>query len=358
MPRDFTAALRLLDRAINERVFPGAVTAVTYRGELVLLHAAGRFTYDQSSPAVTADTIYDLASVSKVAATTLMAMILHERGVLDLNAPIVNQLPEFAVTSPHDPPAARREDVTIRMLLAHSSGLPGYERLFKRAQGRDEMLAAACCLPLEAAPGTRAEYSDPGFILLGEILQRLSGKPLDEFCRSEIFRPLGMAHTVFCPPADWKGCIPPTEDDRGYRYRVIQGEVQDENAWAMGGIAGHAGLFAPAAEVARFAECMLRGGGPILRGATVEFFTRREASPPGTSRALGWDTPSKPSQSGQYFSPRSFGHLGYAGTSLWIDPERRLSITLLTNRTWPDRQNQAIMQFRPRFHDVIGEALQ
>lgn len=355
MTRDFTAAIRLLDDAIADRVFPGAAVAVTYRGELVLLHAAGRFTYDESSPAVTTDTIYDLASVTKVVATTTIAMVLHERGILDLNAPAPAVLPEFATTSPHD--ASVRQDITIRMLLTHSSGLPGYVRLFERAWGHDEMLRAACSLPIEASPGSRAEYSDPGFILLGEILQRLAGEPLDRFCEREIFHPLGMAHTRFCPPAEWKSQVPPTEEDRTYRRRVIQGEVQDENASAMGGLAGHAGLFAPAADVARFAECMLRGGNPILRPATIELFTRREISPPGTSRALGWDTPSKPSQSGQYFSSRSFGHLGYAGTSLWIDPDRRLSVVLLTNRTWPDRQNQAIKQFRPRFHDAIVELI-
>ena len=137
----------------------------------------------------------------------------------------------------------------------------------------------------------------------------------------------------------------------------MQGEVNDENAWVMGGVAGHAGLFAPATDLARFAECMLRGGSPILKPATLELFARREVSPIGTSRALGWDTPSHPSSSGTHFSTRSFGHLGFTGTSLWIDPERQLSVTLLTNRTWPDRSSQAIKQIRPLVHDAIVEAL-
>jgi len=166
-----------------------------------------------------------------------------------------------------------------------------------------------------------------------------------------------MSHTCFNPPADARPGIPPTEDDRIYRHRLIQGEVNDENAYVMSGVSGHAGLFAPALDVARFAEFMLRGGTPILRPATIELFTRREASPAGTSRALGWDTPSPPSSSGKHFSRRSFGHLGYTGTSLWIDPERQLSITLLTNRTWPDRSSKAIQQIRPRVHDAIVEAL-
>jgi CubicO group peptidase (beta-lactamase class C family) len=181
----------------------------------------------------------------------------------------------------------------------------------------------------------------------------------DEF----VFSALGMTRTRFRPPSEWRRAIPPTE--QGVQGPgVIQGEVQDENARAFAvdsavapADAAHAGVFAPAGDIALFAEWMLRGGAPIIRSETVELFTRRETSPPGTSRALGWDTPSQPSQSGKYFSPRSFGHLGYAGTSLWIDPERRLSVTLLTNRTWPDRKSQLIKQFRPRFHDAVIKAL-
>ncbi len=143
-----------------------------------------------------------------------------------------------------------------------------------------------------------------------------------------------------------------------FRSRIIQGEVQDQNAFVLGGVAGHAGLFSTAEDLARFAHAMLNGGRPILQPETVALFTRRESAPAGTSRALGWDTPSVPSQSGRYFSTASFGHLGYTGTSLWIDPERQLSITLLTNRTWPDCSNPAIKQVRPRFHDAVIEALE
>jgi len=166
-----------------------------------------------------------------------------------------------------------------------------------------------------------------------------------------------MIHTTFNPPADTRQRIPPTADDRTFRKRIIQGEVQDENASVLGGIAGHAGLFSTAEDLARFAHSMLNGGQPILRSETVALFTRRESTPPGTSRTLGWDTPSAPSQSGKYFGPRSFGHLGYTGTSLWIDPDRQLSITWLTNRTWPDCANQAIKQVRPKFHDAVLEVL-
>lgn len=369
-----SGAFAVLRDAIEARAFPGAVAAVSFEGELVALQGVGQFTYDASSPVVLADTIYDLASVTKVVATTAAAMILYERGRLRLEMPLVEVVPEFAEGAKEKThirqnradvghlgdqrkEGEQRRQVTLRMLLTHSSGLPGYVRLFEQAQGREAMLRAACSVPLEAAPGTRAEYSDIGFILLGEALQRLAGEPLDQFCQREVFAPLGMARTGFCPPAELRKQIPPTEDDLSYRHRVIQGEVQDENASAMGGVAGHAGVFAPAADVMRFAQCMMNGGAPILRPETVALFTQRDSSISGTSRALGWDKPSQPSQSGKYFSSRAFGHLGYAGTSLWIDPERQLAIVLLTNRTWPDRGCQLIKQVRPRFHDSVIEAL-
>ncbi|MBV9608903.1 MAG: serine hydrolase [Acidobacteria bacterium] len=166
-----------------------------------------------------------------------------------------------------------------------------------------------------------------------------------------------MATTRFCPPTDWKPRIPPTADDRKFRHRIIQGEVQDENASVMGGVAGHAGLFSTAGDVSKFARCMLAGGGPVFRRETVKLFTSRQMTPEGTSRALGWDTPSMPSQSGQFFSAHSFGHLGYTGTSLWVDPQRDLAVTLLTNRTWPDCSSQLIKKFRPRFHDAMVKAI-
>lgn len=311
----------------------------------------GRFTYEADAHAVETKTIFDLASVTKVLGTTAAAMVLYERGLLDLEVPVVGVLPEFRGED------LRRDEITIRHLLTHSSGLPAYEKLFLRAQTREELLREASSVPLKNPPGTHAEYSDIGFILLGVALERMAGESLDRFCQSEIFGPLGMTHTAFNPPASWKAGIAPTADDRTFRRRVIQGEVQDENASVMGGVAGHAGLFSTASEVATFAHAMLNRGAPIVRPETMALFTRRESFPVGTSRALGWDTPSGVSQSGKYFSSSSYGHLGYTGTSLWIDPESQLSITLLTNRTWPDCSNQAIKTIRPKFHDAVMEAL-
>ena len=356
--KQFARAFAILRDGIEQHAFPGAALAVTHRGSLVASQGFGRFTYDEGANAVQAETVFDLASVTKVIATTAVAMLLYERRRLELAAPLASFLREFVKLAPRHQQTAR-EAVTVRMLLAHSSGLPAYEKLFQFAQSRDELIRAALTTHLVAAPGTCAEYSDIGFILLGEVLEAQAGLALDLFARQEIFTPLGMTRTRFNPPAEWKSEIPPTEDDRTFRRRIIQGEVNDENASAMGGVAGHAGVFSSATDVARFAECMLRGGAPLFKRDTVKLFTRREETPVGTSRALGWDTPSlTESSSGTRFSQASFGHLGFTGTSLWIDPGRQLSVTLLTNRTWPNRASQAIRQVRPRLHDAVVEGLE
>ncbi len=374
-----------MENAISAHAFPAASIAVTHRGRLIALKSFGRFTYDADSPPITPSTLFDLASLTKPVATTTMAMILYERGLLELEAPVVGVVPEFMADECGEPDP-RRRDVTFRMLLAHASGLPAYEKLFLKAHSRDDLLRAAFTTSLSTDPATHAEYSDIGFIVLGTALERIAGESLDLFCQREIFGPLEMYHTTFNPPRESRNRIPPTADERSeqkcgadtlvretpkpttvpsaspqapstFRQRIIQGEVQDENASVLGGVAGHAGQFSTAEDLARFAHAMLHGGRPILRPETIALFTRRESAPAGTSRALAWDTPSAPSQSGKYFGPRSFGHLGYTGTSLWVDPDRQLSITLLTNRTWPDCTNQAIKQVRPAFHDAVVEAL-
>jgi serine-type D-Ala-D-Ala carboxypeptidase len=354
----FARAFSILREGIARCAFPGASLAVTYRGELVASQGFGNFIFDPRSPQVHADTVFDVASLTKAIATTTMAMLLYERAKLSLDGLVSKELPDFVNLTPAHQHASRRQ-VTMRMLLAHSSGLPAYEKLFQFAGRRDELVRAALTAPLIAAPGTRAEYSDIGFIVLGEILSNIAGQPLDIFAWREIFAPLRMTRSRFNPPGEWKDDIPPTEDERSFFGRVMQGEVNDENANVMGGIAGHAGIFAPATDLARFAECMLRGGAPILKQGTIKIFTRRESTPSGTTRALGWDTPSRPeSASGTKFSDHSFGHLGFTGTSLWIDPERQLSVTLLTNRTWPDRESHGIREVRPMVHDAIVDALE
>lgn len=340
----------MLQAAIEQRAFPGTSVAITHHGRLIASKGVGHFTYEPDSPQIAPETIYDLASLTKVAATTIACMLLYERGKFRLEQKVVDVLPEFNDDG-------RRAQVTFRMLLAHSSGLPAYVKLFQTARNRGQLLEQALKIPLASEPGTRAEYSDIGFIVLGEALERITGESLDQFCSREIFAPLQLPTMTFNPAPELRAGIPPTENDQSFRHRVIQGEVNDENAWVMGGAAAHAGCFSTALDLAVLAECMLRGGAPLLDLHTVDVFTRRETAPAGTSRGLGWDTPSLPSQSGKYFSARSYGHLGFTGTSLWIDPERHLSVTLLTNRTWPDRGSQGIKQIRPAFHDAVIEAL-
>jgi len=404
----FSSAFAILRDAIGQRAFPAASVAITSQDRLVSLKAFGTLAYESDlagAPLLAAfarsgsfelspGMLFDLASLTKVVVTTTMAAILYERGLLELDAPVIGVVPEFLADSCGDVDL-RRRDVSFHMLLAHSSGLPAYEKLFLQARTRDDLLRAAFTTSLSADPGSRAEYSDIGFLVLGAALERIAGEPLDVFSQREIFGPLAMQHTTFNPPDELRPRIPPTADEREseecgadtpfdklragsvrqkptapmpfsasskaarstFRNRIIQGEVQDENAFVLGGVAPHAGLFSTAEDLARFAHMMIQQGNPILRPETVALFARRESAPTGTFRALGWDTPSSPSQSGKYFGPSSYGHLGYTGTSLWIDPQRQLSVTLLTNRTWPDCSNQAIKQVRPAFHDAVIEAL-
>jgi CubicO group peptidase (beta-lactamase class C family) len=355
----FAAAFSILEAGIAEQAFPAASIAIVHGNDLIALRSFGRHTFDPKSPAVTPETVFDLASVSKVVATTTAAAILFQHGKLALDDDVAALAPQFGNND------LRRYDVTLRHLLTHTSGLPAYVRLFESCATRDELLAAAYATPLEADPGERTEYSDIGFIILGDIIEKLAEEPLDQFCQRKIFDQLGLKHTRFRPPAEWRENIAPTRNDQAFRHKIIQGEVNDENAWVMNGVAGHAGVFSTAAEVAEFAACWMQEEtpgarsfrplkGPELKPETIAEFTRQQ---PGTTRALGWDRPTPPSSSGRHFSPQSFGHLGYTGTSLWIDPTPELAVVLLTNRTWPDAKNQAIKQTRPKFHNAVIDSL-
>ncbi|MGH9692851.1 MAG: serine hydrolase domain-containing protein, partial [Bryobacteraceae bacterium] len=353
----------ILEKAVREHAFPGCAFAVLAPGDAQpsedAAYAVGQFTYEPDARPVGPGTVFDLASLTKVLATTAAVMLLNDRRQLALDTPLAEWLPEFAATGLSD---FRRPRVTLRMLLDHSSGLPGYVRLFESVSDRLGMIEACLRQPLTADPGTRAEYSDIGFIILGYLVETITGERLDSYCQREIFAPLGMSTTRFCPGDPMRRSIPPTEDDRSFRHCVIQGEVHDENASVRGGVDGHAGLFSNALDPLRLAACMLAGGvtpsgSQLFSAQTVARFAERAQQPSGTSRALGWDTPSVPSSSGSLFSRRSIGHLGFTGTSLWIDLEAGIAVTLLTNRTWPDRSNQAIREVRPRFHDAVRRDL-
>lgn len=364
-------AFDVLDRAVSDRAFPGGVLAVGYRGELTV-HAFGRQTYEANAPAVRPDTIYDAASLTKPVVTTTLIAMLTAAGRLQLEAPVARYLPEWA----SGPNPEWRRKVTVRHLLTHTSGLPAHKDYFQMAKGsipgsdqgkpsshaqaKRELLNRILAEPLIYEPGARSEYSDLGFILLGEMVERMTGKGLDALARERIFAPLGMQDSLFNPPKELRPRIAPTENDATFRTRLVQGEVHDENAWAIGGVAGHAGLFSTAADLAAFCQMLLNGGiyahQRLLRRATIEQFTARQTLSDHT-RALGWMVPTEDSSSGHYFSARSFGHTGFTGASIWIDPEKELFVILLTNRVYPTRENEKIQQVRPAVHDAVVEAL-
>ncbi|MGB8258750.1 MAG: serine hydrolase domain-containing protein [Terracidiphilus sp.] len=353
----FASVYRVLQQAIDARAFPGCAFGLLAGSEILLQDALGRFTPEPAAPFVQPQTLFDIASVTKVAATTAAAMLLHQRGILHLDSPLGELLPGFVAGRPAASPAHR---VTLRHLLAHNSGLPGYVEFFCAAATPEALLRACLQLPLQAEPGTRAEYSDPGFILLGKAIEILARQPLDAFTEREIFAPLQMTATCYSPPPAARAAIPPTEQDAWFRHRRIQGEVQDENASVLGGVSGHAGLFSNVPDLLRFSAEILRaaaGEARLFTPGTISLFAQTQP-PSGSSRALGWDTPSPESSSaGHHFSPRSIGHLGYSGCSLWIDLDARLAAVLLSNRTWPDRSSQSIRSVRPAFHDAIREFL-
>ncbi len=357
----FPIATAVLTEAVTQRIFPGAAFGILHPEEQFAIESVGGFTYPPASTRVQRNTIFDMASISKAMATTSMAMLLWERGQLNLDEPLARRVPEFLQPGCEDGPlAARRAQVTPRMLLAHCSGLPAYSPLYKTSATANALLEACLYMPLEAPPGTQAVYSDIGFILLGHLLEQIAGEQLDSFCHREVFAPLGMSSTMYCPPVKLRATISPTADKDNFRGRILQGEVHDHNCWRLGGVSGHAGLFSNVPDTLRLADCLLNGGGNIFRPETISRFTARQNIPPSSGWTLGWDTPTAPSSSGTLFSPHSVGHLGYTGTSLWIDFDKHVAIVLLTNRTYPGDDaaaSESIKNIRPRFHDALMREL-
>jgi beta-N-acetylhexosaminidase len=348
-------AYDVLDRGVADRAFPGGVLAVGYQDELIV-HEFGRQTYDAKSPAVNVDTIYDAASLTKPVVTATLISMQVEAGRIGLDLPVARFLPEWN----DGPNPDWRKTVTVRNLLTHSSGLPAHKDYFLTLHSKREFVAAICREPLEYAPGTKTVYSDLGFILLGEILERATGKTMDQLAHDQIFAPLNMSSSMFNPPKNFLSRIAPTENDTTFRKALMQGVVHDENAFAMGGVAGHAGLFTTAGDLAAFCQMLLNGGiyghHRLLTRATISQFTAAQPLA-DNARTLGWMTPTPNSTSGRYFSPHSYGHLGFTGASIWIDPDRRLFVILLTNRVYPTRENDKIAAVRPAVHDALIESL-
>ncbi len=351
-------AFDVIEKAISGKAFPGATLAVGYRGK-VAVRAFGKLSYDAKAAAVIPNTMYDIASLTKVVATTTLVAKLAEGDFavpLDLDAKIERYLPEWA----SGPNAEWRHRVTVRHLLTHTSGLPAFKEYWRTSKGKPDTLARIFAEPLEYEPGTKEIYSDLGIILMAEIIERLTGRTLDDLAKSAIFSPLGMKNTMYRPPKKLWPQIAPTEIDNNLRHRLVQGEVHDENAFAIGGVSGHAGIFSTAPDLAAFCQMLLNGGvyahQRVLRRATIAQFTTPQQLSGGT-RTLGWAVPTEGGSSGHYFSAHSFGHTGFTGTSIWIDPDRQLFVVLLTNRVHPTRENAKIQQVRPALHDAVMQAL-
>jgi CubicO group peptidase (beta-lactamase class C family) len=360
MPDAFGEVAAILRDAIALRAFPAAGIEVGGRDGARWNAAFGTLTYDPSAAPATPDTIFDLASLTKVICTTTLAMRAIHEGRLGLDDRVSERLPDWR--------GADRATVTIRDLLSHSSGLTAYLPFFRDHTGRKDFQQAICTLALEYPPRTRSIYSDLGFILLGFILEdaaRVSSREVPTVDPAAtlpgqfdpVARAAGAEPLSFHPPRAWRPRTAPTEIDP-WRGRMLVGEVHDENAWALGGAAGHAGLFGTTAAVGAFARAVLRtiaGEDLLARADTFRRFVQR-VDVPGSSRALGWDTMLPTSSCGTRMSPSAIGHTGFTGTSLWIDWERDLYVVLLTNRVHPTRENNAIRLVRPRVHDAIMEA--
>jgi CubicO group peptidase (beta-lactamase class C family) len=360
-----------------DSAFPGAVIAVGSGGRLVLHAAVGHYAVDDPRPVDTA-TVYDLASLTKVVGLTTASMMLVHEGKLELDAPVQRYVPAFR--------GDRKERVTIRHLLAHASGLPAWRPLFTEATTRATALALVDTTPLTSEPGAAMTYSDLGAIVLTQAVEAAAGRRLDTLLAERLFGPLGMRDSRFTPPDTWHNRIAPTE--RSQQGVSIRGTVHDENAFRLGGVSGHAGLFATARDLSRFGFWLLdlwhgrlppvrrpgdsvdqpagplppgrRPGGnlPTLPADLVQAWTRRQELPSGSSWALGWDTPSGPNSSaGRKLSGLAFGHTGFTGTSIWFDPAKDLFIILLTNRVNPTRENTRIGRVRGRVADLVVDAL-
>lgn len=342
----------IMAKAIADSAFPGGQLLVSRDGAIVYNKAFGSLEYGGNSQRVNAGTLYDLASLTKVIATTSALMKLYEEGEVGLDDPVVKYVPEFGNHG--------KEKISIRNLLLHDGGLPPFKRLYLTCTSPEQALDSVYQTELIYPPGDSTAYSDFDFIVLGKVIERISGTTLDSFADSVFFGPLGMTKTAFRPEGLFNN-IAPTEFDTVLRKQLVRGVVHDENAYLLGGVAGHAGLFSTASDLAVFMQMLMNGGNyggkRYLKPETVSLFTLKQNQK--STRALGWDTKTVNgySTAGSLFSERSFGHTGFTGTSIWADPGRKVVAILLTNRVYPTRANNNIVQVRPHVHDAIIRAL-
>ncbi len=349
---DFSNVNELMEQAISDSVFPGGVLLFGIDNNFLFSKAFGHYTYDKTSTPVSTNSIFDLASVSKVVGTTSAAMILVDRGKLNLDEKVITYLPEFNNNG--------KNKITIRNLLLHNSGLPAFKKYYDEFSTAEEVINDIMNLEPIYEPGTKYIYSDLGMITLQKVIERISGKSLDKFLDENLFKPLGMNLTMYNPPNKMKQNCVPTELDDFWRMRLLQGEVHDERAYMLNGVAGHAGLFSTAEDLSKFVRMLLDGGKyndkQIISKNIIDKWTAKQTEQ--SDRGLGWDTKSKEkSSSGKYFSMNSFGHTGYTGTSIWVDKNKKLFVILLTNRVHPTRKNRKIIEFRPTIHDAIYKSV-
>ncbi len=342
-----------LNQAISDSAFPGCAISVGYRGKLIFEQSFGNFTYDPHSPKIEVNSIFDLASVTKVVATTTISMILYDQGRLDLNWRVADIVPAFQGND--------KDKVTIRQILTHTSGLPGWIRFYLELNGKERIVREICNTELVNEPGTVYVYSDLGMILMQNVIETITKKPLDQLVRDYITTPLGMKRTFFNPDSGLREEIVPTEISEWHK-KLVHGFVHDENTYVMGGVSGHAGLFSTVQDLSIFCQMYLNkglyDGKRILKSETINLFTSRQNMIEGSTRALGWDTRSEEhSMAGEFMSMSAFGHSGFTGTSIWIDPENQVFVVLLSNRVYPTRENRKISRVRPKVHNYVMKAV-
>lgn len=343
----------VIQKAIDDKAFPGAVVLVWKDGRVIYENAFGNYTYDKGSEKVYPFTLYDLASLTKVVATTTAAMICYDRKLFSLEDKVVKYIPEFGANG--------KENISIKNLLLHNSGLPAWKKFYGRGLTSKDVIKEIYNSELEYKTGEKTLYSDLGIITLGKIIEKVTAKSLDKFCSNEIFIPLKMNSTIYNPDEKIKILCAPTEKDDYWRMKTLQGEVHDETSAMLGGVAGHAGLFSTAEDISKLMAVLMNkgklGDKEFIKQSTVELFTKRFSYE--STRGLGWDTKSDSgSSAGKYFGKKSFGHTGYTGTSIWADPERNLFVIFLTNRVHPTRDNTEIQKVRPQLHNAIIQSLE
>lgn len=342
-----------IQKAIDDKAFPGAVVLIWKDGKIIYENAFGNFTYDSESPKVNTSTTFDLASVTKVVATTTAAMICYDNKLFSLDDKVVKYIPEFSVKG--------KENVTIKNLLLHNSGLPAWKKFYGRGLTSEDVIKEIYSSELEYKTGEKTVYSDLGIITLGKIIETITEKSLDKFCADNIFVPLKMESTFYNPDDLLKHLCAPTEKDEYWRMKILQGEVHDETSAMLGGVAGHAGLFSTAEDISKLMTVLMNKGkfgkNEFIKQSTVDLFTKRFSKE--STRALGWDTKSDSgSSAGKYFSKYSYGHTGYTGTSIWADPKRNLFVVILTNRVHPTRENAMILKVRPQLHNAVIKCIE